>query len=357
MSALRALGLAYLASASLFAMAAMFAAHPGLAPLLKQRSQFVAENFRHLVTAGLARREPGAVFLPGEPVPRRVAVHPSDTRSFAQAPLPSIVPQLVAPQGDPRFAVRADDIIAPDLPPQQSAPPVEVARVPDIARTADRLSPENERAASLRLKASLTPEMLAHFDLFLYVSKANKGPLAQRLYVFQKQQGNGLALAYDWPASTGREQNEISPLGRRAFTDTPRGYYQLDPDRMYWRYHSHAWDQAMPYAMFFNWERQGLQTGLAIHGASGDDIVRLGHRASAGCVHIAPENAKLLYRLIRSHYKGEVPRFAYDPRSRTVSNSGDFLHDAKGKVAMNEGYRVLIYIEDYGGENVVAALF
>ena len=30
--------------------------------------------------------------------------------------------------------------------------------------------------------------MLKNFDLFLYVSKAEKGPLAQRLYVFKKEQ-------------------------------------------------------------------------------------------------------------------------------------------------------------------------
>ena len=49
----------------------------------------------------------------------------------------------------------------------------------------------------------------------------------------------------------------------------------------------------MPYAMFFNWENHGYQTGLAIHGATGDDIGLLGTRASAGCVRLSPENARV----------------------------------------------------------------
>ena len=106
-------------------------------------------------------------------------------------------------------------------------------------------------------------------------------------------------LAYDWAASTGREAVEISPHGRRTLTDTPRGYYQFDPDRMYAPIIPSAWDQSMPYAMFFNWENHGDQTGLAIHAATGDDIAKLGSRASAGCVHLSPEHARTLYNLIQ----------------------------------------------------------
>ena len=46
-----------------------------------------------------------------------------------------------------------------------------------------------------------------------------------------------------------------------------------------------------------------------------------------------------------------------DRRTGTMSNQGILLHDASGKVQMAEGYKVLVFIEDYGGENVVAALF
>ena len=162
---------------------------------------------------------------------------------------------------------------------------------------------------------------------------------------------------YDWAASTGRERSETSPRGVRTFTATPAGYYQLDPQRMYRAYHSASWDQDMPHSLFFNWEREGLQTGLAIHSATGDDIARLGQRASAGCVHLSPQNAAMLYQLIRADYRGPAPRFAYNTDTQTMSNRGTFMHDAAGRLKMADGYRVLVDIEDYGGENIVASLF
>jgi hypothetical protein len=113
----------------------------------------------------------------------------------------------------------------------------------------------------------------------------------------------------------------------------------------------------MPDAMFFNWEREGLETGLAIHAASGDDVNRLGSRASAGCVHLAPENAAILFDLIRNHYRGPVPRFAYNEKTQTMSNQGVFMHTRSGALKMADGYRVLVRIEDYGGNDVVAAMF
>lgn len=207
-----------------------------------------------------------------------------------------------------------------------------------------------------RLNQRLTAEMLSHFDLFLYVSKADHGPLAQRMYVFQKQPG-GLKLAYEWTASTGREKVEVNARGRRVITATPMGYYQLDAKRMYTQYHSASWNQDMTSVLFFDWERAGSQTGLAIHAAAPKDVAKLGSRASGGCVHLAPDNAAMLYDLIQANYRGPVPRFAYDHESRTASNRGDFLRDRQGGLRMTEGYRVLVVLEDYGGEDAVAALF
>ena len=199
--------------------------------------------------------------------------------------------------------------------------------------------------------------MLEHFELFLYVSKADRGPLAQRMYVFQKDASGDLALLYNWPVSTGREQIEYNSAGARLPSFTPAGYYELDPVRMYPHYRSVQWDQPMPNAMFFNWVDHGNQTGLAIHGASGEDIGLLGTRASAGCVRLAPENARVLFSLIRENYKGLVPKFAYDKRTSTMANDGMLLHDSDGSLQLAQGYKVLVFIENYGGENVVAALF
>ena len=209
----------------------------------------------------------------------------------------------------------------------------------------------------LRLKDSLTTEMLQNFELFLYVSKADSGPLAQRMYVFRKQASGDLNLLYNWPVSTGRELVEFAPNGQRAPSFTPRGYYELDPGRMYTHHISGQWGSPMPYAMFFNWENHGRQTGLAIHSATGEDIALLGKRASAGCVRLAPENAALLFNLIRTNYKGLAPRFAYDRRTASMSNDGLLMHDAQGHVKFAEGYKVLVFIENYGGDNVVAAVF
>ncbi len=107
----------------------------------------------------------------------------------------------------------------------------------------------------------------------------------------------------------------------------------------------------MPYTMFFNWVRKGLATGLAIHAAVGDDLEQLGKPASAGCVHISPEHAALLFDMIRTDYRGKVPRFAYDERRETMSNRGEMARDAQGHIKMTDGYRVLVDIEDFSGSD------
>jgi len=265
-----------------------------------------------------------------------------------------VAPPQPAPPPDVEIANEAPPVAAPAALPQEARP--SLALVPPPASSATVSPAEIVRVAE-RLKQSLSREMLANFSLFLYVSKADNGPWAQHMYVFSKDAGGNLNLLYNWPASTGRELVEIAADGTRQPSYTPQGYYQLDPDRMYKNHYSGQWHQPMPYAMFFNWENKGLQTGLAIHGASGSEIAQLGSRASAGCIRIAPENAALLFRLIRAEYKGLAPRFAFDRRTATMSNQGVLMHDAAGNIQMSSGYKVLVFVENYGGQNVVAALF
>lgn len=256
----------------------------------------------------------------------------------------------------PEYAARTALTILPDLSPEAAPVPPEPKLVQPRIAPPDFTVAGGGRAeaAMARLAASLTPDMRAHFGLFVFVSKAAHGPLAQRMYVFRNVHG-GLALLHDWRVSTGREKNEISPRGRSGVTATPAGFYQLDPERLYSRYRSWNWDQDMPWAMFFNWERQGRKTGLAIHAAVGDDIARLGTRASAGCVHLAPDHAEALYHLIQD-YRGSVPRFAYNIDTGTMSNQGGFMRWRDGSLKMTQGYRVLIDIDDYAGKDVIAAL-
>lgn len=366
MSLLRLLALSYLASASVFVLAAALFAHPELAHDVVGAGHALVEMANEdLVQPVLIRHKPDAVvrldLAPLAPV-QRLQVVQSPAQGIV-APQPRVVE---AP--DVRVANQPDTdtiTILPDLP--EPPAPAKAAhdehhaapafRIPDPPPLDVPIESRGQHVAA-RLEAGLTQEMMKNFDLFLYISKADRGPLSQRLYVFEKERSGALKLLHDWAASTGRERREISPRGERTFTTTPAGYYELDPDRMYRSYRSHNWDGNMPHAMFFNWVREGLLTGIAIHAATGRDIGKLGERASAGCVHLAPRNAAILFNLIRKHYRGPVPRFAYDMDSQTMSNQGKFMHDSAGHLKMADGYRVLIRIENYGGDkDMVAALF
>jgi hypothetical protein len=213
-----------------------------------------------------------------------------------------------------------------------------------------------------RLRGNLSSDLYANFDLFLYVSKAVRGPFAQRMFVFAKDgsgEGNsGLSLLHTWPVSTGRETVERDKNGVRQSTETPAGYYEFDPGRFYRRYQSMQWGMPMPNAMFFDWVHHGVRTGLAIHGVStADEIAMLGERISAGCVHLSPQASQILFNLIQHDYRGEVPRFAYDEKTATISNDGKLARTKHGQLRMMDGYRALVVIEDYGGSEEVAELY
>ena len=396
MSTLRLLALSYLAAASVFTLTGVVQSHPDLWRDLGARGQALSDRIaRQLLNPALDRMRRHDVTLLDsldhrhEPVVRLtiLPLTPGEERLMARKPSVPAQPRAFAPNEwappDIESSAFATIEILPDLPddlpeppepklatprmPRAVAPEIRIAknpgkqaaptwRIPDPPPP-DMPAGERAMAASMRLKAGLSPDMLNNFDLFLYVSKAASGPLAQRMYVFKKTQGDTLTLAYDWAASTGREKSETNARGRPSFTATPAGYYQLDPARMYRRYRSYSWDQPMPNAMFFNWERRGLQTGLAIHAASGENVAKLGTRNSAGCIHLSPENAETLQTLIRANYRGKVPRFAYNAATRTMSNKGALMYGRDGSLRMTDGYRVLIFIEDYGGKDMVAALF
>jgi hypothetical protein len=363
MSALRILALSYLASASVFVVAATLAADPRITRQTSRGADMLMQMTQDAL-APLLRLDPPSPVVRLTLAPSAKGPQPPQERvadldaSASITILPDLspesapVPPLPEPPAPQMARSRVPDAALPDIDIARS----DVMPIP-LPPPLDGVPTNRAAAVAMRLRAQLTPEMLGNFDLFLYVCKAERGPLAQRMYVFRKTRSGELNLLYDWAASTGRERTETSPRGVRTFTATPAGYYQLDPQRMYRAYHSASWDQDMPHSLFFNWERQGLQTGLAIHSATGDDIARLGQRASAGCVHLSPQNAALLYQLIRTDFRGPAPRFAYNYDTQTMSNRGTFMHDAAGRLKMADGYRVLVDIEDYGGENLVASLF
>ncbi|HWE05499.1 MAG TPA: L,D-transpeptidase [Rhizomicrobium sp.] len=220
-------------------------------------------------------------------------------------------------------------------------------------------SPSDPRfdEVALRIEANLSDEMIANFNLFIYVDKAETGPLAQRMYVFRKTDQGDLALLYDWSVSTGRERFERDVHGHVQSSFTPKGYFEIDPKRLYADHASAQWDEAMPYAMFFNWKPDGHQTGLAIHGTAEDGESALGTRASAGCVRLSLDNAHTLFDLVRSQLRGPTPKLAYLDRDSEVSSEGLFLHDAAGRLQSADGYPVLVLVDDYGGENRVTSLY
>jgi lipoprotein-anchoring transpeptidase ErfK/SrfK len=84
---------------------------------------------------------------------------------------------------------------------------------------------------------------------------------------------------YTFDVSTGRPGHA-----------TPTGSFR--PIRMHDMWHSSKYENApMPWSIFF-------YGGYAIHGTT--DLKHLGQVASHGCVRLDPQNAKLLYDLVKS---------------------------------------------------------
>jgi lipoprotein-anchoring transpeptidase ErfK/SrfK len=112
----------------------------------------------------------------------------------------------------------------------------------------------------------------AHAEIVVTVDKT-----AQRLTVavdgFQR---------YQWPVSTAR-------WGYR----TPNGSYRPQWLARKWFSRQYDWSP-MPYSIFFN-------GGYAIHGSY--EISHLGRPASHGCIRLHPENAAVLFALVKENLK------------------------------------------------------
>jgi hypothetical protein len=201
-----------------------------------------------------------------------------------------------------------------------------------------------------RLHARVPDDLYPYFDLYLYVSKAANGPLAQRMYIFRKDASGDIAFEQTFLVSTGRERYE------KYFTTTPTGLFELDPDRFKRSHYSRTWHAQMPWAMFLNATIRGRQTGIALHSAS-SHVAQLGSRASGGCVRLPPEKAAELFERFQREERGYVPLFAFDASLNRTDPYGRILRDASGRPVMQYGYKVLLIIEDYRGtETLVAAL-
>jgi len=197
--------------------------------------------------------------------------------------------------------------------------------------------------AASRLRSKIPADLYPYFDVYLYVSKAAEGSLAQHLYMFHKDAANNLVYEQDFAVSTGRERHE------KYFTSTPVGLFELDPNRFEVSHYSRTWHARMPWAMFLNATFHGHQTGVALHSSGESHAALLGQRASGGCVRLPPEKAAELFHRFESGEQGMVPVFAYDSARNRTSGDGMIVRDSNGDPVLAPGYRVLLFIEDYPG--------
>lgn len=123
---------------------------------------------------------------------------------------------------------------------------------------------------AMALGAMLCLSAPARAELVVNISKSQ-----QKLEVVV----NG-SEAYRWPVSTGR----------RGYT-TPSGTFH--PVRLERHWYSRKYQMSpMPYSVFFH-------RGYAVHGTM--ESYNLGRAASHGCVRLRPDNASILFGLVRRH--------------------------------------------------------
>ena len=224
--------------------------------------------------------------------------------------------------------------------PSRHVSPPSRAQVRRLSRLFSPIRRPRNRAAfaALRLKAGLNQDMLNNFDLFLYVSKAKRGPLAQRLYVFRRKAAKTWRWSMTGPHPPGANGRKLSPRGRRAFTATPPGYYQIDPQRMYRSYHSSIGISPCPMPCSSTGSARGGRPALPFMPPAARSLEKLGQpRQRRLRASVARECRDTLQSYPRG-LSGTVPRFAYNPENRTTSNDGAF--HARPQRAADDGGRL-----------------
>ena len=207
--------------------------------------------------------------------------------------------------------------------------------------------------AKNRILSAVPDQIERYFNVFMYVSKATDGALAQKMFVFHRVKRGRLVPYAEWQVSTGREAIEWDN-GREVDTKTPAGVFVLDPRRFHREYYAKNWNNApMHHAMFLDLKTHGFGTGVAIHEAVGADKVdRLGRRDSAGCIRLSPEHAKELFDKVHGTTRGRIPVIGVDARGST-DTSGKIQRNKAGKPIFRNGYRALLIVEDYDGDGDV----
>jgi hypothetical protein len=149
---------------------------------------------------------------------------------------------------------------------------------------------------------------------------------------------------YVWPVSTGRPGY-----------DTPNGNFKIN--RMDADHYSQEWDNApMPHTMFFDMQ------GHAVHGFF--DVKHLGLAVSHGCVRLSPDNAAVLFDLVKGEGmanttviiggrtpgggNGPVAR-SRQPMNETVSDQPQYGQQPQQQYGQ-PGYGQRYYAQPYYGQ-------
>jgi lipoprotein-anchoring transpeptidase ErfK/SrfK len=296
--------------------------------------------------------------LPVAEAPARTSLNSAGVATLAVA-APSIA-SFVSAQARTLVTSPAGPVETAALPQQPPASPDPVTAQPAVgeATLADPIV-QDETAplsslAQKRLFSTVPQDIEPYFDLFMYVSKSTRGPLAQHMFIFQRDADGKIIPYAEWKVSTGREKIELHNE-RRVRTNTPEGIFQIDPNRLYARYWSHSWNNApMHYAMFYDLMNNGSQSGLAIHAAVGaNKIARLGKRDSAGCIRLSPKNAAELFYKVRNTLKGRVPVLAMNEKGST-DRWGRVQHNQDGAMLLQDGYRAVLFVENFDGREEIS---
>jgi hypothetical protein len=164
-------------------------------------------------------------------------------------------------------------------------------------------------------------DVFAEFPVVIIVDTAVEGPTAQKVSVYNQSQ-----LWATYLTSTGREQWEEPPSGKKYFSSTPVGWYTAQ--HFVIDHHSSIWDAPMEFAIFFN-------GGIALHATTPDFYDKLGTRASGGCVRLKREDAEALWNLTYNLPLKDVPVFDVQ---------GNMETDPQGQVIRKLGRGILILV-------------
>ena len=119
----------------------------------------------------------------------------------------------------------------------------------------------------------------------LFASALSAAPATAGLLITVDKSSQRMSVRVD-----GVERHSWSVSTGRAGHATPAGNFT--PFRLEEDHYSKEWDDApMPYSVFFT------KQGHAIHGSL--QTKQLGSPASAGCIRLAPANAKVLFGLVK----------------------------------------------------------